>query len=129
MNPHCADALVTSDVTSLLLERVSSGRVYDLIWLSNVLEHVVDPPELMKQLHQLLADDGVVVVTVPNDFSDYHQHLLEANLIAEPFWIALPDHLAYFNAESLNAVGEATGYVCRHLVADFPIDWFLLHPG
>ena len=129
MNPECADALTTGDVTSLLQERITGAREYDVIWLNNVLEHVVDPPELMTQLHRLLADGGVVVVTVPNDFSRYQQHLLETAQVDAPFWVALPDHLAYFTADSLTAIGEATGYNCRHLVADFPIDWFLLHPG
>lgn len=129
MNPECMDVLNTGDVFQLLHERATAGQRYDLLWLNNVLEHVLDPLALMHQMRSLLADDGVLVVTVPNDFSDLQNHLIVRGHIPRPFWVALPDHLSYFDASSLEKVGDVTGYSCQRLLADFPIDWFLLHPG
>lgn len=129
MNPNCLDILETGDVMLLLESRIRASRKYDVILLNNVLEHLADPPDLLHKLQGLVSNDGVVVITVPNDFSDYQQYLLEAEHVDEPFWVALPDHLAYFDRESLLSLARATGWVCHDTLADFPIDWFLLHPG
>jgi SAM-dependent methyltransferase len=129
MNPDCRDRVTTGDVPALLAERIGAGCRYDLLWLTNVLEHVADPPVLLATLGKIVAANGVLVITVPNDFSWYQQTLAETGRIDRPFWVSLPDHLAYFNRESLQEVAEATGWKCRATLADFPIDWFLLHPG
>jgi hypothetical protein len=71
--------------------------------MNNLLEHVIDPSETMDKATALLAEGGVIVIQVPNDFSAYQQFLLENKYIEHPFWIAYPDHLNYFTCESLNA--------------------------
>jgi 2-polyprenyl-3-methyl-5-hydroxy-6-metoxy-1,4-benzoquinol methylase len=129
MNPHLANMLTTGDVFSLLEERMDGSRRHDTIWLANVLEHVAEPVELLTKLRSLLTEDGMLVVTVPNDFSSVQKLLIDENHIDSSFWIALPDHLAYFNADSLKNIAAATGYATQKILGDFPIDWFLLHPG
>lgn len=126
-NPDCARHLVTRDVFDLLeAEQVSQSR-YEVIWLQNVLEHVIDPVALMQTLHTLIAPGGVLVVTVPNDFSRVQHKALQGGQIDRAFWIALPDHLSYFTAPSLTALGASTGWDCPHLLGDFPVDWFLFN--
>ncbi len=129
MNPHCERFVSTGDVSNLLEERLQSSLRYDAVLLTNVLEHVIDPPELLRSLRSLLAPGGIAVVTVPNDFSALQQYLLDKGLVRDPYWIALPDHLAYFTKDSLVATCEATGWHCLDVLADFPIDWYLLHSG
>jgi SAM-dependent methyltransferase/RimJ/RimL family protein N-acetyltransferase len=129
MNPHCLPMLTTGDIDTLLKQIGKSDRKFDLIWLSNVLEHVLDPVDLMNQIKELLNEGGVLVTIVPNDFSPVQTQLIQQGNISEQFWITPPDHLSYFDEYSLRALGVATGYRCQHLLADFPIDWFLYHPG
>jgi 2-polyprenyl-3-methyl-5-hydroxy-6-metoxy-1,4-benzoquinol methylase/RimJ/RimL family protein N-acetyltransferase len=129
MNPHCLPLLTTGDIDTLLKQIGQSGRKFDLIWLSNVLEHVIDPVDLMSQIRKLLSDGGVLVIIVPNDFSPVQTQLVQQGHISEQFWITPPDHLSYFDNYSLRALGVATGYRCLNVIADFPIDWFLYHPG
>lgn len=69
------------------------------------------------------------MITVPNDYSITQLAAREYQHIDTDFWVAPPDHLNYFNSESLCSVAEATGWKCIELLADFPIDWFLFHPG
>lgn len=129
MNPDLLPYLETGDLYELLNQRIVEAKRYDLVWLNNVLEHVADPVGLLTSLRQLVSPKGILVVTVPNDGSAYQENLLEHGDIDERFWVAIPDHLAYFTYESLQCTTEATGWVCCEIISDFPIDFFLLHPG
>lgn len=128
-NPQCRDALVTGDLFRLIEQEFLSGNRYELIWLQNVLEHVIDPVRLLDELRRIVSPGGMLVVTVPNDFSDVQLTALERGLIDSEFWVALPDHLSYFSRTGLVNIGVATGWACVEVLADFPIDWFLYHPG
>lgn len=129
MNQGMADRVVQGDLFDLLHARIASGQTYDIVWLGNVLEHVLDPIELLISLRGLLVPGGLLVATVPNDGSAYQEALLEAGAIDRRFWVAIPDHLSYFTAESLRASAAATGWDTLDILGDFPIDWFLAHPG
>jgi 2-polyprenyl-3-methyl-5-hydroxy-6-metoxy-1,4-benzoquinol methylase len=129
MNPAYSRYVEHGDVFSLLDARIAEGRVYEMVWLGNVLEHVLDPLRLLEALHRLVAAQGLLVVTVPNDGNRYHEHLLATGAIEYPFWIAAPDHISYFTQESLRRIATETAWDCRALHGDFPIDWFLAHDG
>lgn len=47
-------------------ELVADGSTYDAVICSEVLEHLSDPSSLLTTLYSLLADQGVLIVTVPN---------------------------------------------------------------
>lgn len=128
-NPECMDHLITGDIYQLLIKEISEYHSYDVIWLQNVLEHVIDPIELLHSLRKIISSDGLAVITVPNDCSSTQNAALKNGHIDNKFWIAPPDHLNYFNSDSLRNTVESTGWNCEELQADFPIDWFLFHPG
>lgn len=129
INPDYASFVQNGDVFQLLEEKIKSEERYDMIWLGNVLEHVLDPISLLEKLRRIIATDGILVTTVPNDGSLYQESLLQKNRIPRRFWIAIPDHMSYFTAESLKNTAEATGWRCESLLADFPIDVYLAHSG
>lgn len=128
-NPGCRDALVAGDVFALLEAEIAKGARYDVVWLQNVLEHVIDPVGLLVSLQSLLTPGGVAVITVPNDYSALQREALVRGHIDREFWVALPDHLSYFDHESLSSAAEGTGWECVEMLGDFPVDWFLFHPG
>lgn len=128
-NPECLSNLVTGDIFNLLKEEINDEQNYNIIWLQNVLEHVIDPIELLGYLRSLISPEGMVVVTVPNDCSITQLSALKYKYISEKYWVVAPDHLNYFNYESLLNIAEATGWKCKDILADFPIDWYLFHPG
>lgn len=129
MNPDVANTLRTGDVMELLTEKCRSGETYDVVLLNNVLEHLPDPPAMMRSLLKLIGRGGIAVITVPNDFSALQKRLIDTGQVDQPYWVALPDHLAYFDRETLLALATATGWRCHDVLAEFPIDWFLFHPG
>lgn len=128
-NSHLDKNFIKGDVYSLLEDEIKSGNKYELIWLGNVLEHVLDPVGLMKQLRGLLAVNGLLVITVPNDGSEYQKLLIEKSYVSRNWWVAIPDHISYFDYNALLKISEHTGYSCYKIIADMPIDFFLLHSG
>ncbi len=129
MNPECVPFVEQGDIFNLLNSKIDSGEQYDVVWLGHVLEHVLDPINLMTSLHSLLSRDGLLVVTVPNDGSDYHEWLFESGRISNRWWIAVPDHISYFTSESLHRTAIHTGWECLAMLSSFPVDWFLSHEG
>lgn len=128
-NPRCKDALVTGDIFALVQAEIAVGATYDVVWLQNVLEHVIDPLELLKSLRALVSEGGLAVITVPNDCSITQQSALTHQHIDSAFWVVPPDHLSYFDSDSLKNAASATGWECAEMLGDFPVDWFLFHPG
>lgn len=128
-NPGMKRYVQQGNLFNILEDRIARGEAYDLVWLGNVLEHVLDPVGLLQSLRRLVTKDGLLVVTVPNDGSVYHENLIERQMIQDRFWIAIPDHMSYFTAESLTGIADATGWTCRDILGDFPIDLFLAHEG
>lgn len=128
-NPGCTDSLVTGDIFALLQTEIAGGTSYDVVWLQNVLEHVIDPLDLLTSLRTLVSPGGIAVVTVPNDCSITQRAALTHCHIDGAFWVAPPDHLTYFDGNSLAATANATGWECVEMLGDFPVDWFLFHPS
>jgi 2-polyprenyl-3-methyl-5-hydroxy-6-metoxy-1,4-benzoquinol methylase len=128
-NPKFNDCLKTGDLFELLHEKATSGQKYDVLLLQNVLEHVLDPLDLCSILKRLLNDGGIAVITVPNDFSPVQIEAMASGCIDSEFWVCPPDHLNYFNPDSLVSLLSHSGYIVHDLIGDFPVDWFLFHPG
>ncbi|MDO9117207.1 MAG: class I SAM-dependent methyltransferase [Nitrospira sp.] len=128
-HPECLDHLVVGDIYESLREELAAGKVYDVVWLENVLEHVLDPIDLLQALHRLVAVNGMAVVSVPNDCSITQLAAMTHGHIDNAFWVSPPDHLNYFDHDSLVNTAQITGWGCEEILANFPIDWFLFHHG
>lgn len=97
--------VVLGDLEKIKLDR----KKYDWITCSHVLEHVHSPLELLKSLHQLLNEDGVLWLQVPNIESIGHeiygQHWIG---IDPPRHLSLPPELALRDA--LEKIGFFTEF-------------------
>ncbi len=50
------------------LAKVPKSPKFDLVIMSHVLEHIADPRKALKQMHNLLRKDGMMLLEVPNFF-------------------------------------------------------------
>ena len=128
-NADCLDKIYVGDIFALLDAEIQSGQKYDVLWLQNVLEHVLEPLDLLASLKSLVSAQGVAVITVPNDFTRVQEEALLNGHIDREFWVATPDHISYFNHLTLPAAAKAADWTCVELLGDFPIEWFYFHKG
>ncbi|CAN2169669.1 Methyltransferase domain containing protein [Candidatus Nanopelagicaceae bacterium] len=124
-NPHLLRYFVEGDIYDSCESLTEKHKKFDCVNLGNVLEHVLDPLGLLKSLDELLTENGILVITVPNDFSELQLFLENMGDIARRYWVNVPDHLNYFTYESLWSLVSEAGLVPLEVFADFPIEWFL----
>jgi 2-polyprenyl-3-methyl-5-hydroxy-6-metoxy-1,4-benzoquinol methylase len=98
---------------------------YDVIHMSEVLEHVPDPRELLTNVLYLLNPGGMICVSVPNDYNPF-QCALRVECGYEPWWVAPPHHINYFDFDSLTSLLQKVGYNIVRKEASFPMELFLL---
>ncbi len=100
---------------------------YDIINMTNIIEHVLKPEKLLIAVKKILNNNSVLCITFPNDFSPLQSVLLKKKKISNEFWIAFPDHISYFNKKSFIKLSSRLGFKPLLFLADFPIDLFLLN--
>ena len=98
-----ADARRKAELTSgqTVGENIAAvnGKKFDLITLWHVLEHVADLKEKISQLKELLNENGIIFIAVPNhesyDATFYKEH-----------WAAydVPRHLWHFSKENMKSL-------------------------
>jgi SAM-dependent methyltransferase len=81
-----------------------SGRHFDIVTLTHVLEHCRDPLRALTNIRDLLGPSGVLYCEVPNCGSIYFQTLAQISEMLD-----VPRHLHFFTRASLTALCEKAG--------------------
>ncbi len=126
--PDLESKVRTGNLFETIDQIAREGTTYDIVACNNVLEHVIDPLELLQKIKPLLAKKGLFRLVVPNDDSPLQHELVRRNFAKPDFWVCPPEHLNYFNAETLRAIIKAAGFELQLLLSEFPIDMFLFNP-
>lgn len=74
---------------------------YDIITAFDVIEHVSNPLDLLKQLKKKLKKNGIILIYTPNKDSLGFKFLKERNNLVCP-----PNHLTYFNFKSFEYMAK-----------------------
>ncbi len=128
-NPHLLCDVEIGDSYKILDQFVSEGRHFNVCVMQNLLEHIISPEILLRKTHDILLPEGIVVITIPNDFSMVQKELIKKGLVDHEYWFLPPQHLHYFNVDSIRAFANKCAFDVIDTFADFPIDFFLFHPG
>jgi 2-polyprenyl-3-methyl-5-hydroxy-6-metoxy-1,4-benzoquinol methylase len=90
--------------TGTFEEFPAQKKSFDIICLFEVLEHLHNPLSSLHKIKDLLKDDGILVITVPN-FSSFQR------IIFGKSWhiIDLPRHLYHFTKNTLREMLKRTG--------------------
>lgn len=98
---------------------------YDVVNLSEVLEHLPDPKAALERVASVLSPGGLVCIVVPNDYNLLQLALVNAGR-QEAWWVAPPHHLNYFTVPTLYALLRRCGFGVADVSATFPLEMFLL---
>ena len=104
---------------------VFDGKKFDIISLFNVLEHMSDPVEVIKQIKKIIKKNGILVIDVPNEFNEFQLSGRDTHKLND-WWIAPPNHLNYFSRDSLVNLLEKFDFEVKICEASFPLEMFLL---
>jgi len=84
---------------------------FDYILFADVLEHLVDPAEMLREVKNSLAPDGRVLASIPNVAHwSVRAQLLFGNFNYKPTGIMDATHLRWFTRRSVRRLFEAAGY-------------------
>ena len=86
-----------------VLSDVSESEQYDSITLIDVIEHVVDPIMLLKEIKARLAPDGYAMIVTPDCHSFF------ARMLRRKWWHYRVAHIGYFNLSTLKAACTESG--------------------
>lgn len=76
-NPKCLDNFIAGDIYDNIEKEIDAGNKYHLIWLDNVLEHVINPLDLLEKCKKVAMPNCHIIIEVPNDFSRIQIELKE----------------------------------------------------
>jgi 2-polyprenyl-3-methyl-5-hydroxy-6-metoxy-1,4-benzoquinol methylase len=92
-----------------------AGRFFDLIFLVDVIEHVSNPLELLRDCREALSTGGAIVLVTPDIFS------FTARIVGKRWWHFRLAHVGYFSERSLAAITWAAGLT---VLKRFRAKWF-----
>jgi 2-polyprenyl-3-methyl-5-hydroxy-6-metoxy-1,4-benzoquinol methylase len=126
--PQLSAKHIAGDIFESLESLIVQNKKFSVCTSTNVLEHVIDADLFLKLAKKVLAPEGVLLITVPNDYSSIQQLALNEEMIDREFWFVPPHHLHYFNTDNLIPFIESRGFDVIDAFSDFPVDLYLLHP-
>ena len=90
----------------LFFEEVDFGRErFDLVILSQVLEHLLDPFQVLVKVRNLMKPEGVIAIAVPNVDA-----ILIKILKSRSSFLGLPGHIIHFSRKGLSAILQRAGF-------------------
>lgn len=92
------------DVFNDYLENYTPEKRYDVILMRHSLEHFENPLEVLGKINELLNDDGVVLLVVPNI------DCLGRYLFGTDWEWVLPWHCNFFNPKSIKRILASAGF-------------------
>ena len=92
------------DVRCGVLEDIPNSQKFDVITLADVIEHVTNPMEILKQIKSRLTPEGIGVIVTPNVDS------LIAKILRWKWWHYRVAHVGYFSKNTIKLALEKSGY-------------------
>jgi 2-polyprenyl-3-methyl-5-hydroxy-6-metoxy-1,4-benzoquinol methylase len=82
------------------------SETYDVIVLADILEHLTDPAAVLRNCRQLLREDGLLLITIPNGFGPFET---ESALARAPLLGPLLLRAVEYGVAVLNKFGPLRG--------------------
>lgn len=120
-----------------LIEEFHTEDRFDGVFMLNILEHVINPVQVIQKAASFLKEQGKLIIQVPNSEAiNRHIAVKMGSLMSldelSPWDLQVAGHRRYYNLDSLvsdiHAAGlkvEFTGGVFYKMLSTAQFDWFL----
>lgn len=104
------DKVIIGDICQII-EDLPIGY-FDCIVFNDVLEHLVDPWDILQNINKNLNTNGVIVASIPNflEFNNIYSLLKTADWRYKEFGILDNTHLRFFTKKSIIRMFDDCGY-------------------
>jgi SAM-dependent methyltransferase len=93
----------------ILDARLDEHAPYDVISLTHVIEHLVDPVEVIRRCKSLLRQHGVLFVTAPHRPIGWRDSETDVTIWEKYSYNHVPAHIQYFSKKSMRKLSEKAG--------------------
>jgi 2-polyprenyl-3-methyl-5-hydroxy-6-metoxy-1,4-benzoquinol methylase len=116
---HCA-CVIVGDIEKDAFDKVT--RPFDVITFGDVLEHLVSPGAVLARARGYLAEDGYIVVSLPN-IAHYsvRKDLLLGRFDYQQYGLLDRTHLRFFTLRTARQMLEEAGYAIEDVDATYLI--------
>jgi 2-polyprenyl-3-methyl-5-hydroxy-6-metoxy-1,4-benzoquinol methylase len=122
LNPHLLPYFSEGDIHPKIKNLYDKKMLFDIVFTGNVIEHVISPKDLIVDMKSILKPSGILIIVAPNDYSELQYHLLDQGCAEYPYWLSYPDHLSYFNYDSMANFLKDFDISVKACLGDFPIE-------
>lgn len=108
--------MIIGDVEALDFEKNFESSSFDVILCGDILEHLVNPRNLLIKLKKYLKDEGYLVVSLPNFLhGDVLLNLFNGDFRYEPVGLLDETHLRFFGLKNIYRLFTECGYRITNL--------------
>ena len=110
-----AERVIVGDAEKIDYAAELAGEQFDVVMFADVLEHLKEPGDVLRRVRPFVAENGVVVASIPNIAHASVRLALLGGEFRYREWGLLDDtHLRFFTRASIQDLFEETGYVVTH---------------
>lgn len=109
------ERMIVGDAEMIDYAAELAGEEFDVVLFADVLEHLKEPADVLRRVRPFVAENGVVVASIPNIAHASVRLALLGGEFRYREWGLLDDtHLRFFTRASIQDLFEETGYVVTH---------------
>jgi 2-polyprenyl-3-methyl-5-hydroxy-6-metoxy-1,4-benzoquinol methylase len=109
------ERVIVGDAEKIDYAAELAGEEFDVVLFADVLEHLKEPADVLRRVRPFVAENGVVVASIPNIAHASVRLALLGGEFRYREWGLLDDtHLRFFTRASIQDLFEETGYVITH---------------
>lgn len=113
------DKVILADIEKYNLESID--RYFDVIIMSHVCEHLVNPKQVLNSLMKILKDEGEIIIAVPNmSFYKNRIKILKGDWTMDEYGPFDKTHLHFYDYNSIIAIFDHEHYkIIQKIATDF----------
>ena len=109
------ERVIVGDAEKIDYAAELAGEEFDVVLFADVLEHLKEPADVLRRVRPFVAENGVVVASIPNIAHASVRLALLGGEFRYREWGLLDDtHLRFFTRASIQDLFEETGYTVTH---------------